>query len=245
MDDSLYASPVTDLQNVLDIATGTGIWAIEIAEEHKGARVIGTDLSPIQPSSIPANCQFIIEDCEDEWTFSQKFDLIHGRALLSCFSKPRTVIESCFSALRPGGYLEFQDIAFPCKSPDDTLEGTSLQKWQTLMVDGLRKLGKDFEKVKEYPDYMRDSGFVDIVEKKYTWAIGPWIRGKKQKLQATWWAHNFLGGIQGWSMVILTRGMGLTPVEVEVLLEEVRNDVKNYRNVHAYVQMCLVYGKKP
>jgi SAM-dependent methyltransferase len=245
MDGSLYAAPVMTPHHVLDIATGTGIWAIEFAQEHAGASVIGTDLSPIQPVYLPPNCQFFVEDCEEEWIFNQKFDLIHGRALLSCFSKPRTVMASVFSALATNGYFELQDICFPCKSPDGTLEGTSLQKWQTLMVDGLRNLGKDFEKVEEYGNYMREAGFVDIVEKKYTWAIGPWIRGRKQRLQATWWAQNFLDGIHGWSMTIITRGMGWTAAEVEVLLAGVRNDVRNYRNVHAYVEMLVVYGRKP
>jgi len=31
--------------------------------------------------SLPPNCSFIIDDAEDPWTFSQKFDFIHGRAL--------------------------------------------------------------------------------------------------------------------------------------------------------------------
>jgi SAM-dependent methyltransferase len=247
MNNALFLAPVpqNSIHNVLDIATGTGIWAIEVAQEFPSAQVIGTDLSPIQPSYVPPNCQFFIEDCEDPWDFSQKFDLVHGRALLSCFSKPRTVIASIFEALAPGGFFELQDICFPCASPDGTLDGTHLQKWQTLMVEGIKNLGKDFEKVKEYGNYMRDAGFVDIVEKKYTWAIGPWIRGKKQKLWATWWMQNFLDGIQGWSMGILTRGMGWSAQEVEVLLAGVRSDVKNWREVHAYVQMYVVYGRKP
>jgi trans-aconitate methyltransferase len=247
MNDVLFAAPIPmkRLHNVLDIATGTGIWAIEFAHEHPSASVIGTDLSPIQPAYVPPNCQFFIEDCEDEWLFRQKFDLIHGRALLSCFSKPRNVMASIFSAIAPNGYFELQDICFPCQSPDGTLEGTSLQQWQTLMVDGLRNLGGDFERVKEYRNYMRDAGFVDIVEKKYTWAIGPWIRGRKQKLQAWWWGQNFLDGIHGWSIGIITRGMGWTPAEVEALLVGVRNDAMNYKNIHAYVQMYVVYGRKP
>jgi hypothetical protein len=67
----LYLAPIKDLptgvHNVLDIATGTGIWAIEFgtylcpifnrswlltttkASEFPSANVIGIDLSPIQP----------------------------------------------------------------------------------------------------------------------------------------------------------------------------------------------------
>lgn len=36
----------------LDIGTGTGIWAIDFADEHPETTVIGTDLSPIQPDSV-------------------------------------------------------------------------------------------------------------------------------------------------------------------------------------------------
>jgi cyclopropane fatty-acyl-phospholipid synthase-like methyltransferase len=36
-------------QQVLDLATGTGMWAMEYALEHPTAAVIGSDLSPIQP----------------------------------------------------------------------------------------------------------------------------------------------------------------------------------------------------
>ena len=52
-------------------------------------------------------------------------------------------------------------------------------------------------------------------------------------------------GIEGWSMGIATRGAGMSREEVETLLEGVRADVANWRNVHAYVQMYVVYGRKP
>ena len=48
--DKLHLAPIPgDVQNVLDIGTGTGIWAIDFADEYPSARVVGTDLSPIQP----------------------------------------------------------------------------------------------------------------------------------------------------------------------------------------------------
>ena len=33
-------------------------WAIEFAEEHPSALVLGVDLSPIQPPHVPVNCSF-------------------------------------------------------------------------------------------------------------------------------------------------------------------------------------------
>lgn len=68
MDERLFLAPLASPQHVLDIATGTGIWAIEFgnlcypcskldhkltcrtAQENPGSSVLGTDLSPIQPA---------------------------------------------------------------------------------------------------------------------------------------------------------------------------------------------------
>jgi hypothetical protein len=120
MDNKLHLAPVNDPQNVLDVGTGTGIWAIDFgmrhrpiiselftdgrpAEEHPSAVVIGTDLSPVQPSlydcqqlqcicemltclSVPPNLSFIIDDAEDPWAFNEKFDFIHGRMMVGSFS---------------------------------------------------------------------------------------------------------------------------------------------------------------
>ena len=35
---------------ILDIGTGTGMWVIEMADEYPEAEIVGTDLSPTQPS---------------------------------------------------------------------------------------------------------------------------------------------------------------------------------------------------
>lgn len=45
-----------------------------------------------------------------------------------------------------------------------------------------------------------------------------------------------LNGIQGFSMAMLTRAMGMTPEEIELLLDGVRDDIKSNR-VHVYVSV--------
>lgn len=42
--DEIYKAPVKNPQKVLDIGTGTGIWAIDFANDHPEASVIGLDL---------------------------------------------------------------------------------------------------------------------------------------------------------------------------------------------------------
>lgn len=49
-------------RQVLDIATGTGRWAIEMGDEYPEAQIVGTDLSPIQPRYVPPNVRFFVED---------------------------------------------------------------------------------------------------------------------------------------------------------------------------------------
>lgn len=53
LDNRLGLAPPNDpeakINRVLDLGTGTGIWAIDYADEHPEAKVIGVDLSPIQP----------------------------------------------------------------------------------------------------------------------------------------------------------------------------------------------------
>jgi methylase of polypeptide subunit release factors len=44
MEGKLHLAPVKDPQRILDVGTGTGIWAIDTADLYPSAEVIGTDL---------------------------------------------------------------------------------------------------------------------------------------------------------------------------------------------------------
>lgn len=47
----LYTAPLEQTtRSILDIGTGTGLWAIEMADEFPDAEIMGTDLSPTQPT---------------------------------------------------------------------------------------------------------------------------------------------------------------------------------------------------
>ncbi len=50
MSNKLFFAPLDKPERILDIGTGTGIWAIEMGDEFPDASVIGTDLSATQPT---------------------------------------------------------------------------------------------------------------------------------------------------------------------------------------------------
>lgn len=56
-DNKLLLAPVPEVaQDVLDLGTGTGIWAIEYADQHPESTIVGTDLSPIQVFCVIEHC---------------------------------------------------------------------------------------------------------------------------------------------------------------------------------------------
>ncbi|OLN85772.1 hypothetical protein CCHL11_07789 [Colletotrichum chlorophyti] len=77
----LHFAPIGDSpQQILDIGTGTGAWAIEMGDHYPGATVLGVDLSPIQRGWVPPNVKFEVDDVESEWLCPRNhFDYIHAR----------------------------------------------------------------------------------------------------------------------------------------------------------------------
>lgn len=60
-------------------------WAIQFADDHPSATVLGIDLSPIQPNSLPTNCSFRVDNVEADWIPDERYDFIHSRAMLGGF----------------------------------------------------------------------------------------------------------------------------------------------------------------
>ena len=81
-DERLHLAPLQSCpQRILDLGTGTGIWAVMMGELYDSASVLGNDLSPIQPILVPPNVSFEVDDMEKEWCYSTSFDYIHCRYL--------------------------------------------------------------------------------------------------------------------------------------------------------------------
>ncbi|KAJ0331008.1 hypothetical protein COL922a_012090 [Colletotrichum nupharicola] len=100
-DDRLGTAPPnntgTKVGRVLDIGTGSGIWAIDFGDEHPESEVIGVDLSVVQAGLyVPPNVIFQVDDIEEPWTISNGFDYIHSRMMTGSISDWDKYLQKCY-----------------------------------------------------------------------------------------------------------------------------------------------------
>ncbi|KAF4459273.1 Phosphoethanolamine N-methyltransferase 3 [Fusarium albosuccineum] len=247
LDGSLYAAPIGDSpQSVLDVGCGTGSWAIEFADEHPSADVCGVDLSPIQPSFVPPNCKFEVDDINQEWTYPENtFDFVHIRGMTGCIPDWTELYKKIFKSLKPGGWVEHIELWGTTKSDDGTLTPASpLKRWIEVFEKIGNATGKGFFYEDKAADFPREAGFVDVYERRLKVPIGPWPKDKKLKQWGLWNRQFLLQALEGFSIRGLTELLGWSYDDAQLFLVDMRNELLNPA-VHAYAPMTVVYGQKP
>ncbi|KAF6798831.1 UMTA methyltransferase [Colletotrichum sojae] len=115
----LYLSPVEKgkVHKILDIGTGTGIWAVEMGDIFPDAQ----ESDCIQLRLIPPNVKFEVDDVESEWLSDRKYDFILCRYMLASIGDWPKLVKNIYDNLAPGGWAEFQDMSAEWYSDDGTL----------------------------------------------------------------------------------------------------------------------------
>jgi SAM-dependent methyltransferase len=230
----LYLAPVEEtIHEALDLGTGTGIWAIDFADQHPQTNILGVDLSPIQPTWVPPNCKFEVDDFDAEWTYKTKFDFVHGRMLLTSSAGFPKLFQRAFDSLRPGGWFEMQDLYMPILCDDGSMDGTIYQKWNELYLQACLKLGRDPSWAAKYKDWMIQIGFDKVEEHVFKWPVNTWPKDRRLKEIGQWNMMNMLDGLEGFTVRLWTKALGMSVSEIEVFLAGVRQDLPN-KKIHSY-----------
>lgn len=163
-----HIAPLVNPESILDVGTGTGAWAIEVADQFEQARVVGTDISPIQPDYIPPNCDFLIDDFESPWAYTHLFDYIHARNLGGAVADWKQFHQEAFNSLKPGGWLEMQEFNGHFSSDDGTLTDDSwVAKWTVEMDRGSTIFGKNYNAAPLQKQLMIDAGYINIEQQTH------------------------------------------------------------------------------
>ncbi|RKK95741.1 hypothetical protein BFJ71_g8207 [Fusarium oxysporum] len=174
---------IDKLKRVLDVGTGTGIWAIDFADEHPDAEVIGTDLSPIQPRWVPPNVKFELEDATKDWTRPENhFDLVHVRFLIGAISDWVALFKEASHCCKPGGFVESGEINPTSYSYNGTIDDVgALQTWNRLVIESGKGFGRSFTDIENDVQLFREAGLVDVKSFDFKAPIGGWPKDEKMR----------------------------------------------------------------
>ncbi|EGS19969.1 uncharacterized protein CTHT_0044650 [Thermochaetoides thermophila DSM 1495] len=244
--DRLFLCPIdiSKMQRVLDIGTGTGIWAIAMGDEYPHAQILGNDLSAIQPPWVPPNVKFEIDDVECPWVYEAPFDFIFCRYMATSIADWPKLVSNAYDNLAPGGWAEFQDFDLQYYSEDGSLKPESYTyQWITTLLDAARQTGRDPCPGPKLEGYLRDAGFINVEHRRIRWPIGPWPRDPHLKEVGMYNWHQIMQGLEAFSLRLYCQVLGWKEEEVMVLLGHVRNELRN-PGLHAQFDFHVSYGQK-
>ncbi|KAF4335419.1 mRNA 3 end-processing YTH1 [Fusarium beomiforme] len=246
VEDKLFLAPINpEGLNVLDIGTGTGIWAIQFGEDHPSATVVGNDLSPIQPDWVPPNVKFIVDDVEAEWVEPVPYDYIHCRYMAGSIKDWPRLLRQAYANLKPGGWIELQETANTLYSEDDTLKpDNALVQMMDHLKSACEKIGRTMDPAPSFQTWAKEAGFTSVKEQRFKLPVGAWPKDERLKEIGTLMGVNMREGVSAFTAVLFTEVLGWSREEVQVFNASVRK-ASSDRSVHPLFDCLIVTGQKP
>jgi SAM-dependent methyltransferase len=219
-----YAAPIRNPQNILDVGSGTGRWAIELANMFPRAKVIGLDINPPPVDLLaekgmemrPSNYQFVPGNLLEGLPFADaNFDFVHMRALVTAIPHDRWpfVIGELARVTRLGGWVESLEVTF--------LEGggPAVNQLMTWLDATLALRGVVFMDGGAVGAVMRATGLTNVTVRAEAMPCGD-SGGRAGKMLATDWI-SVLKGIGG-----MTVAQGVTTAhDFERTLEQAQHEL--------------------
>ncbi|KAJ8123667.1 hypothetical protein ONZ43_g436 [Nemania bipapillata] len=226
---------------IADVCTGTGIWAVSVAEELPNAQIRGFDIDASKfAKNLPSNVQLqygnVFEPFPSE--LLGKFDLVHARFLVSLLKKEDwvPVARNFMTLLRPGGWILWEDSGpFEFRVLPITPGWTKYAKlsWSFCNANGM-----DLRMPATLASHLEEAGFVDLMEKDYH--TSPYekldIGTKESMLRLAY--QTFLGMVASGKMEEMK-----TEAQAKVIVDEMRREFE--QGTMCFWTLNRVWGKKP
>lgn len=193
--------------------------------------------------SKPENCKFIVEDAEDDWDHDHPWDYIHGRALLTCFADPKSILQKAYDNLAPGGYLELQDTVLPWKFATPPPKNSPFARWNDISMEASVKGGRPWTNVQYYPRWFKEIGFEEIKTNLFFVPSGGWSNDPRDDRVGALSMLNTNIALEGWTLRNLER-IGWTAEQTLQLVAEIKDELRSGK-LQPYNELLVIYGRKP
>jgi SAM-dependent methyltransferase len=234
----LYRAPIGESPDkILDLGTGSGIWAINIVDQWESAVVTGVDIAPVQPTWVPPNCHFEILDIEDDWMLAKNsFDFIHARELIMSIRDWDRLFRQAYEHLKPGGYFEIGGTYPAPRSDDGTLKDDSfLKEVERLFFQMGDAMGTPTTAPATWREKMETAGFVDVDEAVYKVPQGIWPRDEMLKKIGAYENYALTSGLEAYLLRGYTVLLGGRPEDLQVVIAGARRELRSPK-MHSYIK---------
>jgi ubiquinone/menaquinone biosynthesis C-methylase UbiE len=238
----LYAPPLHNPQSILDVGTGTGRWALDMAQVFPHAKVVGLDVNPPPMDENagrgydirPPNYTFVPGNLLEGLPFADKsFDFVHMRLLFTAIPANRwvTVMREVARILKPGGWVEsVETTGIHNGGPHTDL----IMAWVTQLAAGR---GVDRMNATHVNTFMQDAGLRNIGASVVNIPAGSW-GGRIGEMGAL----DYLTACKGYGGVVVNAHLA-TQQQFDETLEGARVDLGS-PHIHGYAPFYVVIGQK-
>jgi ubiquinone/menaquinone biosynthesis C-methylase UbiE len=240
-----FAAPITNPRDILDVGTGTGRWAIEMAQLFPDANVIGLDVNlPVVDEQAatgvearPDNYAFVPGNILEGLPFpDESFDFVHMRLLVSAMPHdqwPRVVSELA-RVTRPGGWVESVETTL--------MEGggpalAQIIKWGEPVMARRNIQMQDGARVGEY---MNAAGLVNVYARRLELPCGR-AGGRGGRVGAMV-ATDYMTGAKAFAGLIVAQGLA-SQAAVDAVLKGAETELDS-RQVTVTAPIYLAYGQR-
>ncbi|KAK8080136.1 hypothetical protein PG997_007954 [Apiospora hydei] len=162
LDGRHFISPIDEgAQKIVDLGCGDGRWASEVAELFPGAEVVAMDISPIQPVFAPPNLTTRLADIETdlEGVSDMPSDLVHLERVAPYLRRPKDLMKTILTNLRPGGWVEFKDMQTKVFSDDAPIPPENGLAYAAYLFNKSQKekFGFDLDTAWNLPQALREA----------------------------------------------------------------------------------------
>lgn len=221
-------APVINPKQIIDVGCGTGVVTCYLGERFPNAQVWGIDISPVPTYHDKPNKVTFVQGgfqtlASTDVRFAQgSTDLVFSRLLICGMIGWKTYVETSVSTLKPGGYLDIQEIESRWYIEEEEV-GQGWGWWKAYYA-ALQANRLDPDCAEKIEGWMRDAGMKTVQVKKFSW---PFTKEQKYAYQRM--------------LPRILAGQGHSEEKVEAMVGEVMRTV----NVEGlYKKFWVILGQK-